>query len=125
MSATQNNDASQVKYGNLRPWAKGQSGNPAGRPKSHVALRQKCRDLTDELVERLRQLAKGADSDAASVSAIKLLLAYGHGAPEAKPIDDESDEQTSDGKVSPASALKALDAAPLTPEPRGPADSEN
>lgn len=56
--------------------------NPGGRPKSNVELRARCRDLSESLIERLHRLALRADSDAASVAAIKLLLAYGYGTPE-------------------------------------------
>jgi hypothetical protein len=125
MSHSENKDAAQAKYGNLIPYVKGQSGNPGGRPKGNAALRHKCRELTDELIERLRVLARGADNDAASVAAIKLLLAYGHGAPESKPLEDDDAQESQGGKVTPIAALKALDAAPLTPEPRGPDDTDH
>src|SRR5262245_37592694 len=43
--------------GNLRPWAKGQSGNPAGRPKG-IAAAVKARVDPDELVEILLEVAR-------------------------------------------------------------------
>lgn len=91
MSDTENNDATHGQYANLKPWKPGQSGNPGGRPKAHAALRQKCRDLDEENIKRLQEIAKNGDTDAASVAAIKLLLAYGHGAPPAKPLDEDDE----------------------------------
>lgn len=120
MSSTTEPDVTGAKRDALgRAYRGGPSLNPGGRPKSNAALRQKCRDLTDELVERLRMLARAADSDTASVSTIKLLLAYGHGAPESRPIDDETPEALG-AAVTPAAALAAL-----TAEARGPNDTEN
>lgn len=54
------------KNSGLRPWKRGQSGNPGGRPKANIALRTKCRELDDEMLERLKVIAHVADTDAAS-----------------------------------------------------------
>lgn len=117
MSDSQNKEPNSGRYGGLRPWKPGQSGNPGGRPKLNAALRQKCRDLDEESLAALRAaLAVPGER----VSAAKVLLAYGHGAPESKPIADEDEAEPTGGKVTPAKALEAL-----TAEPRGPDDPEN
>lgn len=88
MSDTQNKDSNSGRYGGLRPWKPGQSGNPGGRPKLNIALRQKCRDLDEESLAALRAaLAVPGER----VAAAKVLLAYGHGAPESKPLLDEDE----------------------------------
>jgi DNA-binding transcriptional MerR regulator len=49
---------------NLRPWKKGQSGNPGGKPKLTPEQREataKLRKYTPEVVDRLRQLCKSKD----------------------------------------------------------------
>jgi hypothetical protein len=49
---------------NLRPWKKGQSGNPGGKPKLTDEQRQaseKLRKYTPEVVDRLLQLCKSKD----------------------------------------------------------------
>ena len=72
---------------------KGHSGNPGGRPKQPNVLRTKCRELTEELIERLRQIAEKADTDATSIAAAKLILAYGYGAPDSAPLEDKEEEE--------------------------------
>lgn len=104
------------KNSGLRPWKRGQSGNPGGRPKANIALRTKCRELDDEMLERLKVIAHVADTDAASVAAIKLLLAYGHGAPESKPIPDDEEELDMGKPVSPDKAMAVLLRLPVSHE---------
>lgn len=53
---------------------KGQSGNPGGRPKGVAEVKDLARKHTPEVIKRLAQLAKRADSDSASVAACKELL---------------------------------------------------
>lgn len=124
MTTPQNKDATGAQRDALgRVIAGSVSLNPGGRPKRNV-LRQKCRELTDEALASLRA---ALNEPGERVQAAKVLLAYGYGSPEPKPIDDDADDEAGEmgGKVTPAAALKALDAAPLTPEPRGPTDPEN
>lgn len=91
-------------------FAPGASGNPHGRPKQDPMLRARCRELTEDLVERLHALALQADSDSASVAAIKLLLAYGHGAPESKRLDEEYERLGADEHFDPKDAKQLLTA---------------
>lgn len=84
---------------------KGKSGNPAGRPKMDPALRKTIRDMSPELFERLRAIAMSADSDASSVSAIKLILAYAWGQP-----GSQYDEE---GKKGPKNPLDELNVTEL------------
>jgi len=63
-------------------WAKGQSGNPGGRPRILEAVRDIARESTTLAIETLRTIA--ADNDAphaARVSAASALLDRGWGRP--------------------------------------------
>lgn len=75
-------------------WRPGQSGNPGGRKRVDPVLRDACREMTPEILKKLRALAQSADSDATSLGACKLILAYGHGTPESLKFDDS--EKTDD-----------------------------
>jgi hypothetical protein len=59
-------------------WKAGQSGNPSGKPKMNVELRQACRDMTAEVLEALRGRLHTAKD---AVAAANLILAYGYGRP--------------------------------------------
>jgi hypothetical protein len=41
--------------GNLRPWRKGQSGNPGGRPRYAPEHRARCRELAELALEKLAE----------------------------------------------------------------------
>src|ERR1700761_600214 len=52
----------------------GQSGNPGGRPEVMGDLREKCREMSPEVIEAMRKLALGTSSQ--SVAEGSLILAY-------------------------------------------------
>lgn len=81
------------KYPNLQMYPKGYSGNRGGKPKMDPALRKSVQDMTPELFKRLRELSLAADSDSASIQAIKLLLLYAWGSPENRPEDNDEAEK--------------------------------
>ncbi|MCC6747971.1 MAG: hypothetical protein IT371_09955 [Deltaproteobacteria bacterium] len=77
----------------------GQSGNPRGRPRIAVELREPIREWTPELLERLRAIAlEGRNQDA--TRAIQLLLAYGWGEPRQAP--EVKEELVVDAEAVPA-----------------------
>lgn len=63
-----------------RPFPKGTSGNPGGRPKGNEDLKEACRQHTPEAIERLVFWMRSNDSRA-SVSAAEKLLDRGWGRP--------------------------------------------
>lgn len=75
----------------LRPWVKGQSGNPGGRP-SHAAIRQALKPHEPATVARLIEHMLGSDAPA-SIMAIKLILGYLYGKPESVQVDDMSTDE--------------------------------
>ncbi|MFN9029515.1 MAG: hypothetical protein ACK54C_00105 [Betaproteobacteria bacterium] len=66
-----------------RPFPKGVSGNPAGRPKVPEHVREACRALTDKAVQTLRVVMDDGDAPAAArVSAANAVLDRAWGKPE-------------------------------------------
>lgn len=61
-------------------WVKGQSGNPAGRPKGLSEVQQLAKQYTTEAIERLLFWMR-SDKEKASVSACIAILDRGHGKP--------------------------------------------
>jgi hypothetical protein len=59
------------------------------------------------------------------LEASKLLAAYGYGIPKDTATEEQMRTIEGESSVTPARALQALDDAPLTPEPRGPDDSDH
>ena len=68
-----------------RPFAKGQSGNPGGRPGGLAEFRAKCRERADLALETLE--AECRQGGACGIAAAKVLLEFGYGRPTA--ADDE------------------------------------
>jgi hypothetical protein len=66
----------------LRPFKKGQSGNPGGRPKVIAHIRDKAREYTVEALETLAAVMRDKRAPAAArVSAANALLDRGYGKP--------------------------------------------
>lgn len=67
-----------------RPFPKGVSGNPGGRPRVVSEFRDKCRAYSDEALETLLEVMRSKSTNTtmpAKVSAVRTLLAYGFGEP--------------------------------------------
>ena len=64
-----------------KPFKKGQSGNPGGRPKGSKGFKERCRAFANE--EGLNTLIEIAreSGDKDRLKAVELLLAYGYGKP--------------------------------------------
>lgn len=72
-----------------RPFQKGQSGNPGGRPRVAADIRELARALAPSAIEELARLALKAKSESARISAIRELLDRGLGRPmQTHQIDD-------------------------------------
>jgi len=65
---------------NLKPFKKGQSGNPGGKPKALIALREVCREMAPDMLSRIRQIAETAEPRVA-LEAARELLDRGFGKP--------------------------------------------
>ena len=61
-------------------WVKGESGNPLGRPKLSVNLRELCRTHTEKAIQSLASIMVDEDQPAAArITAANTLLDRGYG----------------------------------------------
>ena len=63
------------------PWAKGQSGNPGGRPRELAGIQQLARENAPLAIQTLVEVASTGKSESARVSAATALLDRGFGKP--------------------------------------------
>ena len=82
-----------AKRGKGRPFVKGQSGNPKGRPKEYDDLKAMAREHTVEAIQRLAHWMRGNDPRA-SVAAANVLLDRGWGKA-AQPVEHSGEIQQS------------------------------
>ena len=71
-----------------RPFKKGESGNPGGRPKVIAELRELARAQAPDATKELARLAIKAKSETARVAAIRELLDRGYGKAGQAPITE-------------------------------------
>ena len=64
-----------------RPFLPGQSGNPGGRPKGYVEVRELAREHTVEAIEKLVAVMRKGESEQAQILAANSLLDRGWGRP--------------------------------------------
>ena len=64
-----------------RPLLPGQSGNPGGRPKGYVEVRELAREHTAEAIEKLVAVMRKGESEQAHILAATSLLDRGWGRP--------------------------------------------
>jgi len=67
--------------GNLKPWRKGQSGNPSGRPAVVAEVRDLARQHTSAAIKTLVRIMEKGKPDQARVAAACALLDSGYGKP--------------------------------------------
>jgi hypothetical protein len=66
----------------LKPFAKGKSGNPGGRPKVPVEVKQLARDCTPDAIKTLASIMRSKKSPAAArVMAANSIIDRGYGKP--------------------------------------------
>lgn len=77
--------------GNLRPFQKGVSGNPGGKPKKHEDVKALARQHSVKAFNRIVELI-GSDDERVAIMAAKEVLDRAYG--KAKPMDTEDDKNS-------------------------------
>ena len=62
-------------------WTKGKSGNPGGRPKSDINVRELARQYTEAALKTLSDLLIHSEDEKVRVMCATALLDRGHGKP--------------------------------------------
>ena len=77
--AAENSEEQRMPRG--KPFAKGKSGNPGGRPKVVADVRALAQGHAPAAIKELARLALRAERDETRLKAIELLLDRGYGGP--------------------------------------------
>jgi hypothetical protein len=64
-----------------KPFVKGQSANPGGRPALFPEFREECRSHSPKALAKLLEALREPGASAQSIKAAELILAYGWGKP--------------------------------------------
>lgn len=87
-----NSDRSKVGYANLKPFQKGISGNPGGRPKAEKDVKAFALKNTKRAMERIVELIEDEDPRVALMAA-KEVLDRAYGKPKVADDDDANDKK--------------------------------
>lgn len=109
--------------GNLKPFKKGQSGNPGGRPKATTELREMARSHTAEAVATLASVMRKGKTEQARVIAANALLDRGYGKA-MQPIEAEISILDQLADADKRALLAALDALAASEGDAGAATAE-
>lgn len=82
---------SGTKRGKGKPFPKGKSGNPGGRPKAVVDVVNLAREHTEDAIRALADVIRSADTDKARIAAANIILERGWGKA-TQPIANDSDK---------------------------------
>ena len=84
MTTMAENSKGTAKRGKGRPFVRGQSGNPTGRPRLPAALKERAQAYSVEMIDTLHELATDkAQPGSVRVSAAIAVLDRGYGKPTA------------------------------------------